>query len=188
MFRAERKAGSPLGKRIGDILARGELVGDDVVNELVANRIAASDCARGFLLDGYPRTVAQAKYFADLLRSRKLSEPRVIHLDVRSEVLVKRLTARRQCPKCCHIYNLLSQPPARDGVCDQDGTPLITREDDREAVIRDRLRAYECQTGPILDWFGRSRVIRIDGALPPADVTAAIDEALAQPLVPASGR
>src|SRR6185312_12227720 len=123
-----------------------------MVNAMVAERIARADCAAGFLLDGYPRTVAQARYFDEVLRSRRLAEPLVIHLDVAAEKLIARLTARRQCPACHRIYNLLTQPPAAEGVCDADGTVLITREDDREAVIRERLHAYGERTGPVLGW------------------------------------
>jgi adenylate kinase len=179
MFRAECLAGTALGNRARALLARGELVGDEIVNAMVADRIARPDCAGGFLLDGYPRTVAQARYFSGLLRQRELPEPLVIHLDVPAESLVRRLTARRQCPQCHRIYNLLSQPPIAVGVCDADGTALVTREDDRESVIRDRLRAYHDQTGPVLEWYGPSHVQRVDGSLPAVEVTAAIEAALA---------
>ncbi|HLH16681.1 MAG TPA: nucleoside monophosphate kinase [Bryobacteraceae bacterium] len=183
MFRAESQSGTPLGRHIRDLLARGALIGDEIVNPLVARRIAAPDCARGFLLDGYPRTVAQAVYFAELLRGRGLPEPRIIHLDVPVEILVERLAARRQCPACHRIYNLLSHPPSYDGVCDHDGAVLIAREDDDHHVIRERLHAYARQTGPVLDWYGPSRVIRVDGSPEPQAVAAAIHEALRRPLV-----
>jgi adenylate kinase len=162
------------------IMASGGLVGDDIVNAIVASRIEKRDCAGGFLLDGYPRTVPQAKNFTDLLRSRGLRDPIVIHLDVPDDALVARLTARRQCSKCLRIYNLLSQPPRVADVCDDDGAALLTREDDREEVIRKRLRAYAEQTGPILDWYGPSVVRTVDGSLPPGEVGRAIEQAVAE--------
>ena len=179
LFRAEVKAGTPLGRKASAIMASGALVSDDIVNGMVANRIAEPDCARGFLLDGYPRTVPQAEMFAALLRERGLPDPVVIHLDVADSVLVARLTARRQCPQCKRIYNLNSQPPRVAEKCDDDGAALLTREDDKEAVIRQRLHAYEEQTGPILNYYGPALVRKVDGGAPPDDVAKAIAEAVA---------
>jgi adenylate kinase len=175
MFRAECKAGTELGKAACSILSRGGLVGDDLVNGIVANRIARPDCGDGFLLDGYPRTVPQAIHFSVLLRERGLPLPVVIHLDVPDEALVTRLTARRQCPECRHIYNALLQPPQIPGLCDRDGTALVTREDDREDVVRRRLRAYDELTGPILKWFGPSMVRSVDGAQPADEVAREVE-------------
>jgi adenylate kinase len=175
MFRAECKAGTELGKAACSIISKGGLVSDDVVNAIVASRTARPDCARGFLLDGYPRTVQQAIWFTELLRRRELPHPLVLHLDVADEALVARLTARRQCPTCLRIYNALSLPPRTPGVCDADRTALVTREDDREEVIRQRLRAYDELTDPILKWYGPKLVRYIDGSAPPADVRAAIE-------------
>jgi len=185
MFRAECKAGTELGKAAREIMSKGGLVGDDLVNGIVANRIAREDCAGGFLLDGYPRTVEQAKAFAALLRERGLPQPMVIHLSAPDEPLVARLTARRQCPQCKKIYNMQSQPPRVEGVCDDDGARLDTRGDDREAVIRDRLRAYRELTGPVLAWFGASGVHTVDGTTTPAEVWREIERvvlAAQQPL------
>lgn len=161
-----------------ETLKKGGLVSDSIVNQIVAGRIARPDCANGFLLDGYPRTVGQAKPFDALLRERNLPEPIVVHLDVSERLLVDRLTARRQCPKCLRIYNLLSQPPALEGVCDDDAATLVTREDDRESVIRERLQAYRELTGPILDWYGEARVHTVDGGATQALVAAAVESAV----------
>jgi adenylate kinase len=176
MFRAECKAGTPLGKIACAILAKGGLVDDDIVNAVVAGRIAKPDCARGFLLDGYPRTVPQARHFSLLLDERGLPSPVVIHLHVPDETLVARLTARRQCSQCLHIYNLLSQPPRGEDRCDIDGAPLITRDDDRESVIVERLKAYRNCTGPILDWYGDTAVRTVDGSLSPEAVKQAVEQ------------
>jgi adenylate kinase len=178
MFRAECKAGTELGKQASAIMQAGGLVGDDIVNDIVASRISRPDCKRGFLLDGYPRTVPQAQNFGRRLAERGVPEPVVIHLDVRDSVLVARLTARRQCPQCLKIYNLQSQPPRIAGYCDDDGSGLLTREDDQESVIRDRLYAYSQQTGPILDWYGPARVHTVDGDQPAAQVARSVEEAV----------
>jgi len=179
LFRAEVKAGTPLGRKASATMASGALVSDDIVNGMVANRIAQPDCAGGFLLDGYPRTVPQAEMFTALLRERGLPDPVVIHLDVAASVLVARLTARRQCPQCKRIYNLNSQPPRVAERCDDDGAALLTREDDKEAVIRQRLQAYEEQTGPILHFYGPALIRKVDGAAAPEQVAKAIAEAVA---------
>jgi adenylate kinase len=175
MFRAECKAGTELGKAACSIISKGDLVNDEVVEGIVASRTARPDCADGFLLDGYPRTVPQAIWFSNLLRQRGLPDPVVLHLDVADEALVTRLTARRQCPVCKRIYNLISLPPLVPGLCDIDQSPLITREDDGEEVIRQRLRAYDELTGPILKWYGPRLVHSIDGSMSPHLVRCAIE-------------
>jgi adenylate kinase len=183
MFRAECRASTPLGKLACSIISQGGLVGDEIANQIVAGRIRRPDCRNGFLLDGYPRTVPQAVFLTELLRSRGLEPPVVIHLDVPALVLVTRLAARRQCPVCSRIYNLLWQPPRHDGKCDADGAALIRREDDQETVIRERLKAYDDLTGPVMAYFGPSGLCRIDGSLSPSSVSDQIDSALQHQLI-----
>ena len=166
------------------MLSSGKLVPDEVTNEIVARRIAHTDCSGGFLLDGYPRTVPQAMHFSSLLSHCGLPGPVVIHLDVPAGDLIARLTARRQCPQCKNIYNLLSQPPKTAGICDQDGAALIEREDDRESVIVERLRAYEELTNPILEWYGDNVVCRVNGAAPPEQVRTAVIAAINRQVAP----
>jgi adenylate kinase len=113
-----------------------------------------------------------------LLDQLGLPAPVVLHIDVPTHSLVARLTARRQCQQCLRIYNLLSHPPRVLGVCDADGASLVHREDDCEMAIRQRLRAYEEQTGPVLDWFGPGHVVRVDGSRPPDEVATKIEESL----------
>jgi len=180
IFRAECKAGTDLGQLACKIMSSGALVGDDIVNSMVAARIARPDCAGGFLLDGYPRTVPQAEQFAALLRERGLPDPTVVHLDVAEDALVARLTARRQCPKCLRIYNVMWQPPRQTGRCDDDGEGLIARDDDQEVVIRQRLAAYRELTGPVLGWYGEAAVRTVYGSLPPEEVTRSIESAVLQ--------
>ena len=182
MFRAECKAGTELGKTVSAIMAKGGLVSDELVNDIVASRISKPDCAHGFLLDGYPRTVPQARVFGGLLTQRKLPDPIVVHLDVADDALVARLTARRQCPECRSIYNLLSQPPLVSGQCDECHAPLLIRDDDCEAVIRRRLVAYKELTGPILQWYGKSAVHTVDGDMAPEKVRTAIEAAVVDAL------
>ena len=178
MIRAECQAGTALGRMACSIVSNGGLVSDETVNEIVASRIARPDCADGFLLDGYPRTVSQTIYLADLLRQRGLPEPVVIHLDVPDRVVVRRLTARRQCPRCKHIYNLLTQPPRQPVFCDTDAATLATRDDDSEPVVRRRLQAYAELTGPILKWYGPRVVRSVDGSLAPAAVSQAVAQVI----------
>jgi len=150
MLRAEMQAGTELGRLAQEIMSSGGLVGDDIVNNMLASRIGKTDCCNGFLLDGYPRTVEQAEYLDQLLQSRHLARPIVLHLDVPEDALVGRMTSRRQCPKCSRVYNLLHQPPKATGVCDDDGVELIIRKDDQESIFRERLRTYDEQTRPVL--------------------------------------
>ena len=133
----------------------GALVPDQVVNRLVQLRLAQPDAAKGFILDGYPRTRAQAEHLCTWLDGRGVREV-VIHLVVDYNVIVARLTGRRQCPRCGSLYNIASKPPRVDEVCDLDGTALIIRDDDREEVIRERLDAYERQTRPLIEFFRES--------------------------------
>jgi adenylate kinase len=183
MFRSECKSGTKLGKLACSILSSGRLVPDEIVNQVLAGRIAQSDCRHGFLLDGYPRTVPQAQFLTGLLASRGLPTPEVIHLDVPAEALVARLTARRQCPACSHIYNLITQPPRTPGICDADGTALRCREDDKEEVIRQRLQAYDQLTGPVLKYYCSAGCHRIDGTEAPEKVSRNIEVLLDQ-LIP----
>lgn len=178
MFRAECATGTELGKSACAVISQGSFVQDDIVNCVVASRITQPDCTNGFLLDGYPRTLPQARQFAALVSQRGLPHPIVIHLDVADDALVARLTARRQCPECRRIYNLQFQPPRVAGQCDVCHAPLLTRDDDSEAVIRRRLAVYKELTGPILDWYGESAVATVNGGQSPTAVRSAVEAAV----------
>jgi adenylate kinase len=179
LFRAESKAGTTLGKQACSIMAQGGLVGDEIVNQMVVNRIGQPDCLAGFLLDGYPRTKSQAEFFDGVLSEKGFAMPTVIHLDVRAETLLRRISTRRQCPTCLRIYNVLSQPPKTRGVCDEDGAALIVRQDDTQAVIRQRLKAYEEITGPVITHYQGAGYHRVNGDRSPEDVLRKIDHLLA---------
>jgi adenylate kinase len=156
------------------VFSKGGLVSDEVVNAIIAKRISQPDCASGFLLDGYPRTLPQARFLDRALRREVIA----IHLDVPSSRIVERITARRHCPKCSHIYNLLFQPPKTTGICDLDGAALAMREDDREEVLRERLEAYEKMTGPAIAHYAKSCYFKIDGTRAPQEVSTEIERAL----------
>lgn len=163
MLRAEIAAGTPLGRQTQAIIAAGGLVSDDLINAALCARIQKPDCRHGFLLDGYPRTVEQAEYLDRLLASHGMPEPVVIHLDVPANVLVGRMVSRRQCPQCGRMFNVLSQRPKVDGRCDDDGTDLVIRKDDREDVIRERLRTYEDLTRPVIAHYPSDSYFQISG-------------------------
>ena len=178
MLRAEMQAGTELGRMAQSIMSSGGLVGDDVVNRMLAGRISCSDCRGGFLLDGYPRTVEQAEFLDDLLEKRGLPQAIVLHLDVPEDALVGRMTSRRQCPRCSRIYNLLHQPPKSAGVCDDDGVALITRKDDQELVFRERLRTYDDVTRPVLAHYHSHEYYQIRGDRSPSYIFETISSIL----------
>jgi adenylate kinase len=164
MLREHVQADDEIGREVKAIMQSGRLVPDDLVNRLIEKRISRPDTDGGVLLDGYPRTLEQADKLTGLLRARGVDEV-VVHLRVDYNKVIARLSGRRQCPKCGTLYNLASNPPKTEGVCDQDGTRLIVREDDQEPVIRQRLEAYERQTRPVLDYFARTcpRFYEVEG-------------------------
>lgn len=169
--------GTDVGKKAKVIMERGDLVSDDLVCDMVAERLARPDCGKGFILDGFPRTMAQAKWLDGLLTSLQFNGrqlgPVVISIQVGYNQLLQRLTGRRSCPTCGRIYNVYLQPPAREGICDLDGTPLIQRKDDSEAVISERLKAYERDTKPLVDYYrSQGRLHELNGELPIEQVTA----------------
>ena len=158
----------------------GDLVADDLVNRLVEERLSRPDAAAGFILDGYPRTTAQAEHLRGWFDAHRIQEV-VIYLSIDYNVVIARLRGRRQCSHCGALYNSVSQPPRVEGVCDLDGHPLVIREDDREEVIRERLDAYRRQTSPVLEYFraAGNRVRDVDaGDAPPEEIYRKIVRAL----------
>ena len=165
MLREHIETGDQLGLSIRELMRAGSLVSDESVNGLVAERLKAPDTERGFILDGYPRTLAQAVVLSKLLDSMDVRQV-VIHLLVDYNIIISRISGRRQCPKCGTLYNAKSKPPKVAGICDLDGTELVIREDDREQVVRERLAAYERQTRPLIEYFRESgcNLIEVDGS------------------------
>jgi adenylate kinase len=152
MLREHIEAGDEIGKEAERLLKAGKLVPDEVVNELVEERLAEPDCCQGVILDGYPRTVKQAQVLMGLM-ARRGFRPAVVHLIVDYDRIVARLSGRRQCPVCGTLYSLKTHPPKVAGFCDLDGAALATRPDDREEVIRQRLSDYDSLTRPLLAYF-----------------------------------
>jgi adenylate kinase len=178
MLREEVAAGSDLGREITSILAAGGLVNDDLVNRILTYRISKADCENGFLLDGYPRTVSQARFLEEFLDSAGIPQPLVLHLDVPLGVLKRRISARRQCPKCGKIYNLLKDPPLKKNKCNEDGELLVRRRDDHPNVVSSRLETYKGWTHPVLEHYRNGNYHRIEGDLPPDEVYAQIETVL----------
>ncbi len=167
ILRANVARGTELGKKAKAVMERGELVSDDLVNAMVADRLSWPDAERGFILDGFPRTEAQAEWLDRELAKGSRRAPIVISVDVGYNQLLQRLTGRRTCPVDGKIYNIYSQPPQNNGVCDVCGTQLFQRADDTEEVISERLKSYERQTLPLVDYYGRAgRLRRVNGGLP----------------------
>jgi len=163
--RVERK--DELGLQVAGILQAGGLVPDEMVNALVADRTAQPDCAKGFILDGYPRTVNQAKILTGVLESQGVTTL-LVHLKVDYNVIVARLAGRRQCPACGALYSLSASAPTVSEVCDYDGSKLVIRDDDREEVVTERLKAYDRQTAPVLEFFRTAGIpcLDVEGAGP----------------------
>ena len=155
MLREHIASGTPLGCKAKPIMERGELVPDSLVLKMVAERIERPDCSQGFVFDGFPRTVTQAKYLGELLKQNGLQQPFVLHMVIGSSVLMRRLTGRRTCKVGGEIYNIYDRPPKVEGICDNDGGELLQRPDDREEVIRERLHAYEKRTAPLVQYYRR---------------------------------
>ena len=152
MLRERALNGTSVGTAVVATMHAGSLVADEVVDRMVEERLAKPDCKAGFILDGHPRTQQQAVFLIGWMDQRGIREV-VIHLVVDYNIIISRLTGRRQCPRCGTLYNIGSHPSRVEGVCDLDGEKLAVRDDDREPVIRERLETYERQTQPLIEFF-----------------------------------
>jgi adenylate kinase len=176
ILREHVAAGTALGKQAKEIMDRGELVSDKIVCMMVENRLAQPDCERGFILDGFPRTLEQAKWLDGVLAGKtyegRALAPVVVDFEVSYNLLFKRLTGRRSCPTCGRIYNVYFQPPRVPETCDIDGSKLVTRKDDSEEAISVRLKSYEEQTRPLVEYYRQQgRLHVINGEEPSEKVT-----------------
>jgi adenylate kinase len=168
--------------RVSSKMASGELVSDDLVNRIVEKRIEAPDCSDGFILDGFPRTLAQASFLDGLLARKAHWDPTVLNISVDREVLIKRLAGRRVCSVCGEIYNIYFKPPKREGFCDLDGGALIQRPDDNEETVRQRQFVYEEQTRPLIEHYAKRGCFRsVDGNGPPETIASELGRVLKDP-------
>jgi adenylate kinase len=172
--------GSELGRTAKGYMERGELVPDELICQVIAERLDSGEADDGFLLDGFPRTVAQAEMLDDALNTRGRSLTAVLLIDAPDDEVVRRLSGRRTCVKNQHVYHLEFDPPKNPGVCDQDGSRLVQRDDDRPETVQKRLSVYHEQTAPLIDWYGEKGLLRrFDGTLAPEEVHSHIRATLA---------
>jgi adenylate kinase len=182
LLRDHRQRGTALGAQATQLMDAGKLVPDELVNQMVAERLTQPDTARGYILDGYPRTLAQAEWLDQRLAADATSLPLIaVSIQVSYTQLLRRITGRRNCPACQRIYNVYLQPPKFDTVCDVEGAPLVQRADDVEAVFHERMRTYAALTAPVVEHYrASSRFVEVDGEQPADEVLAGIMAAVAR--------
>jgi adenylate kinase len=172
MFRENVKGGTELGKKAKEYMDAGQLVPDEIVVAMVKDRLSKPDCASGFLLDGFPRTVAQAEALDATLKEMGVKLDAVLNIAVPREKLLERLTGRRVCRTCGATYHVLFNKPKEEGKCDKCGGELYQRSDDTEATVNQRLDVYEAQTQPLIEYYGKQGLLKnIDGDQEIAKVT-----------------
>jgi adenylate kinase len=160
MFREAAAKQTELGRKVKEYMDKGELVPDDIVVKVVEERLKQPDCEKGFLLDGFPRTLIQAKALDEILERLKTRIDAVINLEVSEEEIIKRLSNRRVCKVCGAVYHLIFNPPKTPGKCDKCGGELYQRDDDKEEAIRNRLKVYQTQTQPLIEYYRKKEVLK----------------------------
>jgi adenylate kinase len=183
LLRAAVAAGTALGQKAKAAMDAGKLVADDIVVGMIRERLGQKDTKFGFILDGFPRSLAQAEALDRMLQ--ELGQPlhKAILLDVKFENLIKRLTGRRTCKSCGHLYNVYFSPPKQAGVCDVDGGELLQRADDNEATITQRLKVYEDQTAPLVEYYRKQgKFVPVDGEGSMDEIFQRIEQVLPQGL------
>jgi adenylate kinase len=181
IFRAALKEGTPMGLKAKTYMDKGELVPDDVVIGVVEERLAKPDLDKGYMLDGFPRTLAQAEALDKIIVSQGKAINHAILVDVPDEELVARLSGRRTCRNsdCGKMYHVMFNPSKRDGICDACGSELYQRDDDSEATIRERLTVYNKQTAPLIDYYDKKQLLRrVAGVGPIDEIFASIQKVL----------
>jgi adenylate kinase len=180
MLREAVREGTGLGLQAKAVMDSGNLVPDELLTGIVRERLSLADCSGGFILDGFPRNLAQAATLEGILSELGKPSALALEIDVPDSDLLARLTSRRSCPACGRVFNLVTSPPSREGLCDGCGAVLIQRDDDREEVIRERLRIYHEKTAPLTDYYGsRGALKRVLGSGTPTAVLTALERALA---------
>lgn len=179
ILREEVKSGTVLGLKAKEYMDKGQLVPDEVVVGMVEERVKKGDCTTGFILDGFPRTVAQADALEGTLQRMKKALSRVILVNVDEDELVKRLTGRRVCEKCGAGYHVIFDPPKQEGVCDKCQGKLYQRDDDKESTIRNRLKVYNNQTAPLIEYYQKKQLLSmVDGMGSIEEIFGRISKAL----------
>ena len=181
ILREAVKTGSQIGKEAKEYMNKGELVPDDVVTKIVVERLSKEDATKGFILDGYPRTVNQAESLSSALDTRSMAIDKVLYLKTSPSTVVKRLSGRRICRKCSAIFHVKNSPPKKEGVCDKCGSELYQRPDDNRETIERRLTVYSKETAPLVDYYQeRGLLVEIDGEKDIEGVQKALREAVTQ--------
>lgn len=176
ILRKEVQEASSLGLKVQEIIASGKLVSDDLIIEIVKKRFQQSDVRAGYILDGFPRTVAQAESFESIIRGLHFPDPKVILLDVAEEALIDRLTGRLTCGSCGQVYHLTLNPPKKAGVCDLCGGSLESRKDDSRETVTNRLKVYEAETAPLISFYSsKGWLTRVGGEKALADINRQIE-------------
>jgi len=179
MLREAVAAGTPVGQQAASIMAAGQLVPDDLMIRMIDDRLARPDAEKGFILDGFPRTLVQAEKLETIVGNGK-GDLRVLQLLVPDDAIVRRITLRRTCAQCGAIYHLENQPPAVDSVCDRCGAEVIARPDDTEEAVRKRLESFHRQTMPVATYYKSKQILReVDGIGPVDEVFERIEQSLA---------
>jgi len=180
ILRAAVKERTPLGLEAKEYMDRGDLVPDELVSRVIGERVDSPEARDGFILDGFPRTIPQAEALAAVLEPLGRRLTAVLAIEAPDEEVVRRLSGRRMCEKHGHVYHVEFDPPKNDGFCDQDGSVLVQREDDREETVRHRLEVFHEQTKPLIDYYEKRGLLRrFDGTRPPEDVHGHIRATLA---------
>ena len=181
ILRGAVQAGSDLGKQAQAFMNAGDLVPDELIMGIMEKRLQEPDCAKGFLLDGFPRTIPQAEQLKTLLEKINIKLDMAVNIDVPKDVILDRLSTRRTCSNgdCQAIYNVKSNPPKEEGKCDKCGSPVIQREDETEAAISHRLKIYDEKTAPLIGFYDQENMLLTVSATSSDDVINAIKEKLA---------
>jgi adenylate kinase len=182
ILRAAVKEGAALGKEAKDYMDRGDLVPDSLIMKIMETRLQQPDCRKGFILDGFPRTIPQAEALKKLLASLKVKLDFVVNLEVPTDVILDRLTTRRTCanPECQEIYNIKSNPPTEDGRCKKCGSPVVQRDDETETAIMNRLDTYQKKTAPLIGFYQAEGNLKNFLSLSSRETVAEIGKALAK--------
>lgn len=175
IFRANIKNGTELGKEAKSYMDKGELVPDELTVRILLDRVANDDCKNGYVLDGFPRTIPQAKVLDEELSKTGDSIDFAIDVDVPDENIIKRMSGRRACLTCGATYHIVHVPPKKDGICDKCGSELVLRDDDKEETVKNRLGVYHQQTQPLIDFYKEKNILKsVDGTVEMMEVFESI--------------